>query len=129
MGLLYYIEEGKRRYPKEEALKSEAKRHYIQGKAESLPFKPDSFDLILMRAVIRPETDLSKVFEQVGLILAKSGEFKIFPVFRDSNERQRLEESLQKLDSDKFEFEWKEINSYEAGGKKYYRDLLTTRKK
>jgi len=124
-----YLDEGKRRYPKEEVLKSEIKKHYIQARAENLPFKPGSFDLILMRAVIRPETDLGKVFERVGIVLAQNGEFKIFPVFRESNERQRLDKVLQELDSNQFEFEWKEINSYEAGGKKYYRDLLTIRKK
>ncbi|MBU1890628.1 class I SAM-dependent methyltransferase [Patescibacteria group bacterium] len=124
-----YTDEGKRRFPKTDALRSEAKKHYLQAKAESLPFKAESLDLILMRAMIRPETDLKKVFEQIGIALVHGGEFKIFPIFRDSNERQRLDDVLQKLDIGEFEYAWKEISFYEAGGRKYYRDLLTIRKK
>ena len=124
-----YTEEGKKMYPKEKATLSNTKSHYIQAKAEELPFKPGAFDLILMRSMIRPETDLDKVFEQIKIVLRPKGEFKIFPVFRNSEERKRLDAVLSKLDSDKFEYEWKEINSYEAGGKTYYRDLLVIRKK
>lgn len=123
----YYSEEGRRMYPKKEVLASEAKKHYLQAKAESLPFKLNSFDLILMRAVIYPEMDLDKVFYQVSLVLKPGAEFKIFPVFRESEERRVLDKFLSKLDRNKFEYEWQE----ETGEKKYYsaRDLLIIRKK
>lgn len=125
----YLLEERQKRYLREKIHKSPAKKHYIKAKIEALPIKPNSVDLLLMRAVIRPETDLAKVFEQINIALKARGEFKIFPVFRDSEDRKRLNEILSKLDSDEFEYEWREVNSYEAGGKRFYRDLLTVRKK
>jgi len=125
----HYLPEGREKYPREKVHKSPVKKHYIKAKVEALPIKPDSVDLVLMRAVIRPETDLTKVFEQIDIVLKPNGEFKIYPIFRDSEDRERLDEILSKLDSDKFEYEWREVDSYEAGGKRHYRDLLIVRKK
>jgi SAM-dependent methyltransferase len=125
-----YSEDGQKMYPKEEAEKSEVKKHYIRARAEALPFRPNSFDLILMRAVMLPEADLKKVFDQINILLRPGGEFKFYPVFRDSEHRKQLDEILAGIDVNKLEYEWKESNSYEGlSGKRYYRDMLVVRKK
>ena len=106
------------------------KDHYVRGELEHLPFKPATFDLILMRAVINPETDVNVegALSQTLETLSPGGELMIYPVWREKEERVKIDQALLKLDHDKFSWHWQEKEILPVQGKELHKDLLVIKK-
>ena len=134
-GYKYYTEKYKKKNPKENLEKSKVVENYIQGSADNLPFKSESFDLVLSRALIVPDTisgvkfDIDKIFSEAERVLKPGGEFKIYPVHRGSDIRREIDLFLSELESNDFVYEWSEGEKNEIGGKVSFKDLLVIRKK
>ena len=105
------------------------KDHYVRGDLHAIPFSPDSFDLVIMRAV---PADYPEAFRNIIPLLKSGGEFKISPLFLDDNDSVNTEitELLNSLNSDQFEVS-KEVrdNQKTEDGRSYARYLVTIKRK
>lgn len=103
------------------------KDRYIKSDLSTIALKPESFDLILMRAV--PIADMAILVKLTGL-LAINGEFKIVPWLGDHEPNEAdIDKFFLTLDHDKFETTKKVLQIQEINGKQYPRHLLTIKRK
>lgn len=103
--------------------------HYIRGDVHAIPFSPDSFDLVIMRAV---PVDYPEAFRNILPLLKSGGEFKISPLFLDDNDSVSAEIKglLSSLSPDQFETN-KEVRYYQKtkDGRGYARYLVTIKRR
>ena len=76
--------------------------HYIQGNINQIPFPPNSFDLILIRAV--PVGDYA-MLKSILPLLKPNGELKLAPLFLDDNDlvSEEIEQLVSSVDPQEFE--------------------------
>ena len=66
---------------------SEIKKHFVQGYAQDMPFKKESFDLILIRAM--PVGAYWKIFQESLPLLKGGGILKWAPLFPETNSQHK----------------------------------------
>jgi len=119
------------RPPVNQELADKIKGHYIIGQVDNLPFKPEQFDVVLMRSVINPDTelDVDKVFGDAVSSLKTGGKFEIYPVWREKPMFEKICGALKGLDNEEYSVEWLEKDILQAGDQKLHKDLLIIAKK
>jgi len=109
-----------------------AKRTFVTAEGEALPFKPETFDLILARASIdNPNENRIKILINLINALRKNGEIRIAPFLSKYGGhillKQKFERFLNTYNDGSWEYEWKEgLVKNERLGR---RDLLIIRKR
>lgn len=119
------------RAPINQELAKKIKDHYIIGQIDSLPFESEQFDLVLMRSVINPETELevNKIISEAISSLKVSGKLEIYPVWREKLMFEKINEAIKELNSDEYSIDWREKDILQVGEQKLHKDLLVITRK
>ena len=78
-----------------EKRKAEEGAKYVRGVGEEMPFRADSFDLIISRAV--PFYDLDKFYDNALYSLAPGGKLIVGPFFEDDEEDMENKEIVEEI--------------------------------
>jgi ubiquinone/menaquinone biosynthesis C-methylase UbiE len=119
------------RAPINQELAKKVKDHYAVGQIDNLPFKPEQFDLILMRSVINPDTELevNKVIGEAIASLTAGGKLEIYPVWREKPMFERISKAIKELDDNQYSISWQEKDSLQNGDQRLHKDLLIITRK
>ncbi|OQA37129.1 MAG: Methyltransferase domain protein [Parcubacteria group bacterium ADurb.Bin326] len=119
------------RPPVSQELAAKVKGHYVVGQVDNLPFKPEQFDMVLMRSVINPDTelDVNKVVGEAISSLKVNGKLEIYPIWREKPMFEKINNVLKRLNNEEYSIDWQEKDALHAGDQELHKDLLIITRK
>lgn len=119
------------RPPVSQELADKVKGHYVVGQVDNLPLTPNQFDVVLMRSVINPDTELDvvRVIGEAISSLKVGGKLEIYPVWREKPMFEKINDALKELNNEEYSIDWQEKDVLQFGDQKLHKDLLIITRK